>query len=317
MESLVSIVTPCYNGEKYLGRFLDSIISQTYPHIELVLINDGSTDNTEQVFNEYRSHFIERGIKVVYHYQNNAGQAAALNSGLKLFTGDYLVWVDSDDELSANFVETRKNFLETNSEYSFCYGKAFFVAEDKPEAILGMTSRRENRKGKDFFEDVLYVRGIFFSGYMARVKALDKVLPHRDIFAGEGGQNAQLLLPLSWYYGEPGYVEESYYKYYVRSNSHSHSQKTGERIIQQLLDYEQILIETINRIEDKQAMEYIQPVKQHYARLRFGNAVDTKDAELIKKYYHDLKEINADGIKDWALYMKYASAVGKAIFGKR
>ena len=127
MEALVSVITPCYNGEKYVSRFIDSIIKQTYNNLELILINDGSSDRTEEIIDFYRKKLEARGIKFIYQFQENAVQAAALNLGLKLFTGEYLLCLDSDDEISEEFVEKRVEFLQNNSEYVYCYGKAISV----------------------------------------------------------------------------------------------------------------------------------------------------------------------------------------------
>lgn len=80
---------------------------------------------------------------------------------------------------------------------------------------------------------------------MVKTSALEAVIPNREIYTGRGGQNAQILLPFGWFYGEPGYVEKSVYKCYVRNESHSHSQNTSEKIIQQLYNYENILINTM------------------------------------------------------------------------
>lgn len=96
---LVSIITPCYNGENYVTPFIKSVLLQSYNNIEFIFINDGSTDNTEKIVLDYEPEFKERGIKFKYIYQENQGQATALNNGLKIFTGDYLTWPDSDDIL--------------------------------------------------------------------------------------------------------------------------------------------------------------------------------------------------------------------------
>ena len=98
----VSIVTPCYNGEKYLERFLKSILNQSYGNIELIFINDGSTDQTEEIIKKYKEEFDLHNIELTYLFQENAGQAAALNNGLKYVQGDYLLCMDSDDEISEN-----------------------------------------------------------------------------------------------------------------------------------------------------------------------------------------------------------------------
>lgn len=308
-KPLVSIVTPCYNGESYLSRFFDSILNQTYTNLEVVLINDGSTDRTENVVNQYRSLFDKKGITLIYEFQKNAGQAAALNRGLKLFTGEYVTWIDSDDEIMPDFIKTKIEFLEKHSEYVYCYGKAVVVDEDEPDKIINVFEKREKNGRYTFFEDVLMVRDIFFPGYLVKTAALEKVILNREIYTGAGGQNAQILLPLGWYYGEPGYVENSVYKYYVRSDSHSHSQNTSEKVIQQLYNYEQILLHTLERISDKKILKYNDIVKKYYAKLRFGNAVDTKKAELIKKHYLELKKTGTATKKDFALYIKYTNRV--------
>lgn len=306
MNKLVSVVTPCYNGEYYVSRFLDSILQQTYSAIELVFINDGSTDKTEEIVNNYRIRLEMRGIRFIYRYQKNAGQAAALNKGLKLFTGQYLLWVDSDDAFSENFIEARVKYLESHPEIAFCYGKAVYIDEKEPKTIVSEIEKRRHRGRYTFFEDVcINVKDVFFSGYMCRVDALDRVIENRDIYAGEGGQNAQLLLPLSWYYGEPGYVEESVYRYYLRENSHSHSQNTSRKIIAQLERYEKILIVSIEKITDKKAQRYIPTIKNHYARQKFGNAVDTKCTKLIWHYFKELRKLRIIRFHDILMLIKY------------
>lgn len=107
---LVSILTPCYNGESFLKRYFESILNQTYSNLELIFINDGSIDRTEEIALSYRSQLEEKGIRYIYERQENAGQAAALNRGLKLFTGEYLTWPDSDDVMTADCIEKKSGF---------------------------------------------------------------------------------------------------------------------------------------------------------------------------------------------------------------
>lgn len=308
-SSLVSIVAPCYNGEKYLPRFLESILNQTYSKLELILINDGSNDGTERIVQRYRQLFYAKRIRFLYEYQKNAGQAAALNKGLKLFNGEYITWLDSDDEIMPDFIKTKVDFLVNYSKYKYCYGKAIAVTEDEPDNIVDVYEKRRKNGRYAFFEDVLAARDVFFSGYLVKTAALEKAIPNREIYTGAGGQNAQILLPLGWYYGEPGYVKDSVYKYYMRNDSHSHSQNTSEKVIQQLYNYEQILLHTLEKIQDKDVLKYNDIVKKYYAKLRFGNAVDTKKAELIRKQYFELKKTGAATKKDFALYIKYTNRV--------
>lgn len=97
MNPKVSIITPCYNGEHKISKFLDSLLNQTYNNIELIVVNDGSLDKTEEVINSYKEKLISKGMDFIYLYQSNQGQAAAINNALKYFTGKYLMWPDSDD----------------------------------------------------------------------------------------------------------------------------------------------------------------------------------------------------------------------------
>ena len=96
-KKMVSIITPCYNGGKLLSRYLDSVLKQTYKNIELIIVNDGSSDNTEKIVISYKGQFKKEGMKLVYIYQDNKGLGGAINTGLKHFTGDYLCWADYDD----------------------------------------------------------------------------------------------------------------------------------------------------------------------------------------------------------------------------
>lgn len=313
-KDLVSILTPCYNGEEYLARYFQSVLNQTYPHIELVFIDDGSCDGSKKIIEKYKGLLESKHIRFIYEYQKNAGQAAAVNRGLKLVTGDFLMLMDADDEITTTFLETRVRFLKKHDEFVYCYGKAIAVEENNPDKIIAAYCKRENCRRYSFFEDLIFVKNIFFSGYMIKMCAIDNVIPRRDIYTGQGGQNAQILLPLAWYYGEPGYVEESYYIYHVRESSHSHSLNCSEKIIRQLYDYENILLNTLERIEDPESKKYYMTIKRHYAKLRFGNAVDTKISTLISKQYNELRKVEAIKFRDSALYIKYTNRVFRKIF---
>ena len=91
--ALVSVVIPCYNQAHFLGEAIESVLAQTYPHLEIVVVDDGSTDNTGEVAARYP------GVR--YVRQENQGLAAARNTGLRHSSGDYLVFLDADDRLLA------------------------------------------------------------------------------------------------------------------------------------------------------------------------------------------------------------------------
>ena len=100
-KPLISIIVPCYNVEPYLKECLDSLINQTYKNIEIIIINDGSTDKTKEIIDTYsRKHDI---IHVIH--QDNAGLSEARNVGIKESSGQFIALVDSDDSVSLKFIE--------------------------------------------------------------------------------------------------------------------------------------------------------------------------------------------------------------------
>jgi glycosyltransferase involved in cell wall biosynthesis len=106
-EGLVSIISPCYNVEKLLPRLLDSLLVQSYKKLEIILINDGSSDNTWRTINEYVPRLEAQGYLVKVLNQKNEGVASVMNGGLKLFSGEFLTWPDSDDWLTPDSIAER------------------------------------------------------------------------------------------------------------------------------------------------------------------------------------------------------------------
>jgi glycosyltransferase involved in cell wall biosynthesis len=102
---LVSIIIPVYNSEKYLGRCIDSVLSQTYSHIEVVLVNDGSTDGSSLICERYAV----KDSRVNFINQENKGVSAARNLGLRVAKGDYVGFIDSDDVVDS---EMYKDVME-------------------------------------------------------------------------------------------------------------------------------------------------------------------------------------------------------------
>ena len=110
-DLLVSIIVPIYNVEKYLSQCLDSIIGQTYSNIEIILIDDGSTDNSPQICDEYAKQ--DGRIRVIH--KENSGVSASRNLGLSYARGEYVAFIDSDDWLELNAIEfCVKKIIENN-----------------------------------------------------------------------------------------------------------------------------------------------------------------------------------------------------------
>ncbi|MBR4909835.1 MAG: glycosyltransferase [Clostridia bacterium] len=106
-KTKVSIIIPVYNGEAYMREAIDSALAQTYDNIEIIVVNDGSTDSTDEIARSY-------GDKIVYYKKENGGVSTALNLALEKMTGDYFSWLSHDDRYYPQKVEKEVAFLEEN-----------------------------------------------------------------------------------------------------------------------------------------------------------------------------------------------------------
>ena len=112
----ISIIVPVYNVEKYLKECLDSLINQTLEDIEIICINDGSTDNSLAILEEYQ----KKDSRIKVFSQRNQGVSAARNLGIEKATGEYLTFLDSDDRLELNTCEILyKETIAKNSDFLF------------------------------------------------------------------------------------------------------------------------------------------------------------------------------------------------------
>lgn len=129
----ISIIVPIYNVEKYLERCLDSLINQTYKNIEIIAINDGSTDSSLKILRTYET--IDSRIKIIN--KDNEGLSQSRNVGINLATGEYITFVDSDDWIELNFLEIMINLMElNNTDVSLCsYSREY--AEKAMDKDLG------------------------------------------------------------------------------------------------------------------------------------------------------------------------------------
>ena len=111
MESLISVIIPVYNTESYIGLCLESLVKQTYTNFEVLMIDDGSTDNSGRICQEY----IESDSRFHYYRKENGGVSSARNLGIEYSRGDYLTFVDSDDWVEEDYLEVLYSALVSES----------------------------------------------------------------------------------------------------------------------------------------------------------------------------------------------------------
>lgn len=126
---MISIVTCVYNSEKYLDKCFESIKNQSYTDFEVIVVNDGSTDKSQIIIDKYK----KNDHRFKSYYQNNSGQAIARNNGINYSKGDYIVFVDSDDEIEENYLKNLSIIIEKNLDFGFSKIKRIF--DKKPNYL--------------------------------------------------------------------------------------------------------------------------------------------------------------------------------------
>ena len=107
-NEVVSIIIPIYNVEAYLRQCLETVIHQTYPHLEIILVNDGSPDQSEEICKE----FFRKDARI-RTFARNGGLSAARNTGIELATGGYITFIDPDDWVTEDYVEVLYRQLQS------------------------------------------------------------------------------------------------------------------------------------------------------------------------------------------------------------
>lgn len=122
----VSVIIPCYNSEDTIKNTLQSVINQTYKSIEIIVVDDGSKDNSKNIIKEIKDN------RINYHYQPNNGVSSARNKGINLTTGDYITFLDSDDVIKEDKVETQLCLLEKEKKkVCYCENEIIFTEGSK------------------------------------------------------------------------------------------------------------------------------------------------------------------------------------------
>jgi len=205
VNPLVSIIVPNYNYGRFISETLRSILRQTFTDYEVIVIDDGSTDNSRDVVDHMASDFGER---LTYIYQNNQGVSAARNKGIKTARGQYIAFIDADDIWLIDTLGKLVNFLENNPNISMVYGNTEFFDSSTYKSLgfdHGNNSLKIPYTGKCI--DQLFIRGNFIP--------IMTTLTRREVFNSIGffdvrfrvGEDLDMWLRLTASY-EIGYINE-------------------------------------------------------------------------------------------------------------
>lgn len=210
MDKLISIIVPIYNGEAYLEQCLDSIVNQTYKALEIILVDDGSKDNSLEICNGYAK--IDSRIIVVH--KDNGGVSSARNIGIKQAKGEYILFIDSDDTVELTYVEELLN-ANKDSKYDLviCGYKEMYTCRNIQKEYLPKNKLTGDIK-EDLYKIYYFCLGPFAKLYKTDIIKRNKVSFPVEIRLGEDQVFNQLYL---YYVSKYYFVNKALYNYFRRN----------------------------------------------------------------------------------------------------
>lgn len=218
----VSVIVPIYNVEKYLEKCINSLLSQTLEDIQIILVNDGSKDNSGNIAKEYEKNNKDR---VIYVEKENGGLSDARNYGLKYATGDFIAFLDSDDYIEKNAYEEMYNkAIEENADYVECD----FIWEFPNKIRVDKQYPYKNKK-----EMLSFVRVVAWNKLIKRQLIIDNNLEFPKGLRYEDVEFTYKLIP---FINKFAYVDNSFIHYVQREGSIANVQNERTAEIFTVLD---------------------------------------------------------------------------------
>lgn len=253
---MISVIIPIYNVEKYLEKCLESVINQTYKKIEIILVNDGSTDESLNICKKYS----KSDNRITIINQKNAGVSNARNAGIKKANGDYIIFIDPDDYININMLQILYDNINIadDVDISICaFEKVYFnqendsikkLGKDKKKILDKMTLLKEMTKRggiQGFVWNRLYKKSIIDE---------NKILFSRNIFVCEDFLfNSEYIDKIN----KGIYTQEKLYYYYQRKDS-AYNGKFNIRWLSVIEAYEEIVkIYKKNNLYEYAGLKYI------------------------------------------------------------
>lgn len=289
-DNMISVIVPVYNVEKYLKKCIDSLINQTYSNLEIILINDGSTDNSGIICDKYMS--IDQRIKVIH--QQNKGVSAARNAGLKIARGDYITFVDSDDWLENNAYSVLVADIQDNSaDAVFCGYKIF----DEFEELLRIVSPQKQgivkmaealyqilgmKKKMDYYGTAPWNK-LIRKDYIVNLLFDEKLNELEDgLFLVEAIQRCTTV-----------YLEsDPLINYRIRKNSISHKEGISRAHVDKIIAYEEIKGKIV---QNKKLYNIVNSCMFNYAVRMLSEAYITGEKTLCNEILEYLAKAEKDG----------------------
>ena len=290
----ISVVMPVYNGEKYLKEAIDSILNQTFTDFEFIIIDDGSTDKTEQIIKSYDD-------KRILYIKNekNLGVAESLNKGLDMAQGEYIARMDADDISMPKRFEKQIDFMDVHCEYGVC-GTGVIIFQDDEYICQRMFSESH----KALRVDLIFGNALAHPTVMIRKSISESVLLRYDEDF-EKAEDYELWTRISNNI-QIHSIKEPLLKYRIHENQVSTSSNTQQRNAAMNVRYN-----VMKRILGNSADKYIVSFNKYFENeelnsAEYENLVDCLNA--IKAANRIKKEYNQRILCEQILYVKHSLA---------
>ncbi len=273
-QPLITVVVPVYNVEKYLRKNLDSIICQTYKNLQIILINDGSTDNGAAICAEY----LAKDERIEFYSQDNAGLSAARNVGIEKAKGEYLAFVDSDDYIDPDYIEYLHNLIiENDADMSICGIRESY--ENDKERNLSDGYKDEILSREKCLERMMLEKGYNCSAYAKLYKR--KIWGNIEYPEGKHYEDLGTTYKYILRSDKIAYGAESKYEYFIRKGSISHSDFSMKKL--DIIELTDEMCKDIEASTDDSRLQKICRLRRMHARLSVLRMVPvtTRDEKIL------------------------------------
>lgn len=307
-KNKVSVIMPVYNAENTIERAILSVINQTYNNIELILINDGSIDGTESIIKRYIEK--ENKIDIKYYFQENSGPSIAKNLGIDMAKGEYILFVDSDDTISENYIES----LVINQKEGTLIGASYKIIEDikRKNKNVKITNKDYYIRNEILNDLVIGNLNGFIWLYLFNKEQMKEIYFEKDIRYMED------TLFLIKYIIKNNinniiYLKDVHYNYYQTDGSITND---TNKIIKNILSFTNSIRKTEDIIpkEEKELKEICNKNRANrISKLIENNVSKIKERKILKEYQksEEIKQIIKELIEDsniklgYKIYLKF------------
>lgn len=292
---LINIIVPCYNVEEYLDKCVNSLVNQTYSNIEIILVDDGSSDNTPHLCDKWASK--DNRIKVIH--KENGGLVSARNTGYQAVNGEWMMYLDADDWIDTDTCEKLLMAIQDQKNVDIVFwkyiqelgnksikGKSEWPCKDKQHIYIGLECIELARN------TLIYKSGIA-TAYckLIRTEYARKNNIYHNPSLRQGAEGIEFSLR-AFYHAQKALYINAYYNHY-RFNPNSISKKIDEKNTQYLIDCFQVIKKDIERFENKDAFmsEFYQRIVYVLIAIAMNTYFHTSNTDSLKTKIHKYKDV--------------------------